>query len=135
MRGSRRVKFKRKSSRRTILVYPSFLAAARATAVHQRNTSNATLGLQDFLLPTRLPTYDGGGYSPCTVSREMMAANVNELRQRLRKMNDEALVRFGRSAAYLCTPEANHGKAPREAFVFQLAKRAQSGSAGTPGPL
>jgi hypothetical protein len=35
-------------------------------------------------------------------------------------MDDEALKRYGEAGAFLCTPEANHGKPPRETFVIQL---------------
>ena len=46
--------------------------------------------------------------------------DLDKLRARLRGMEDDALARFGRAGAYLCTPEANHGKPPRQAFVTQL---------------
>jgi hypothetical protein len=45
--------------------------------------------------------------------------DVEELRQRLRKMNDEELRRFGRAAQFMCSPGANGGKPPRENFVLQ----------------
>jgi hypothetical protein len=35
-------------------------------------------------------------------------------------MSDWELVRFGKSARYMCTPEANLGKEPRRVFVIQL---------------
>ena len=34
-------------------------------------------------------------------------------------MSDGELLRFGKSAAAMCSPEANLGKPPREAFVIQ----------------
>jgi hypothetical protein len=43
--------------------------------------------------------------------------DLDTLRARLRAMDDEALARFGRAVAYLCKPEANHGKPPRQAFA------------------
>ena len=46
--------------------------------------------------------------------------DVEELRERLRKMTDEQLRRFGRAAQYMCSPAANGGKPPREPFVIQL---------------
>ena len=46
--------------------------------------------------------------------------DVDELRGRLRKMDDRTLEQFGRSAARMCTPEANHGAQPRRVFVEQL---------------
>jgi hypothetical protein len=48
--------------------------------------------------------------------------DLDTLRARLRAMDDEALARFGRAVAYLCKPEANHGKPPRQAFVTQLVE-------------
>jgi hypothetical protein len=42
------------------------------------------------------------------------------LRARLRRMSDRELRRFGKSARYMCSPEANLGKAPRRVFVIQL---------------
>jgi hypothetical protein len=44
----------------------------------------------------------------------------DQLRERLQRMTDDALLRFGRSARYMCSPQANAGKPPREAFVVQL---------------
>jgi hypothetical protein len=46
--------------------------------------------------------------------------NLEELRERLRKMSDDALRHWGKCAVFLCTLEANHGKAPREVFLIQL---------------
>ena len=45
--------------------------------------------------------------------------DVDQLRARLRKMRDETLLRFGRAAAYMCSPQANYHE-PRQAFVVQL---------------
>jgi len=41
-------------------------------------------------------------------------------RTRLRRMNDDALNRFGQAARYMCSPAANLGKEPRRVFVIQL---------------
>ena len=46
--------------------------------------------------------------------------DLEALRARLRRMGDRELLRFGKSARYMCTPEANLGKEPRQAFVIQL---------------
>lgn len=46
--------------------------------------------------------------------------DLEELRARLRKMNDAELRRFGRASRFMCSPEANFGKPPRENFVVQL---------------
>lgn len=47
---------------------------------------------------------------------------LEELRARLRKMSDEELIRFGRAAAGMCSPEANFGHAPRRVFVAILRR-------------
>jgi len=46
--------------------------------------------------------------------------NVEELRVRLQKMSDDQRVKFGKAAAYMCSPKANLGHPPREEFVIQL---------------
>src|SRR5260221_4221271 len=46
--------------------------------------------------------------------------DVESLRTRLRKMNDQDLRRFGRVAKAMCSPGANLGKPPRQTFVIQL---------------
>ena len=46
--------------------------------------------------------------------------DLEALRARLRRMNDQELLRFGKSARYMCSPEANLGKEPRQVFVIQL---------------
>jgi hypothetical protein len=46
--------------------------------------------------------------------------DLEELRARLRKMTDTELRHFGRAAKFMCSPGANLGKPPREAFVVQL---------------
>ena len=46
--------------------------------------------------------------------------DLEKLRDRLRKMSNEELRKFGKAAAYMCTPHANLGKAPAEDFVLQL---------------
>jgi hypothetical protein len=46
--------------------------------------------------------------------------DLEQLRQRLQKMNDAELLRFGQAAKYMCSPEANLGHPPRDAFVIQL---------------
>ena len=45
--------------------------------------------------------------------------DVDDLRVRLSNMTDETLLRFGLTAAYMCSPEAKYHE-PREAFVVQL---------------
>jgi hypothetical protein len=46
--------------------------------------------------------------------------DLKQLPARLKKMSDTELLRYRRSARYMCTPEANLGKPPRKAFVIQL---------------
>ena len=46
--------------------------------------------------------------------------DLEALRARLRRMSDRELLRFGKSARYMCSPEANLGKKPRQVFVIQL---------------
>jgi hypothetical protein len=48
--------------------------------------------------------------------------NLEQLRERLGRMPDDALKKFGASARYMCSPEANIGKPPRQTFVVQLAE-------------
>ena len=48
--------------------------------------------------------------------------NLEALRARLRRMSDRDPLRFGKSARYMCSPEANLGKRPRKAFVIQLTE-------------
>ena len=46
--------------------------------------------------------------------------DIEALRERLRKMTDAELLRFGKDNRYMCSPYANLGKPPLEAFVIQL---------------
>jgi hypothetical protein len=46
--------------------------------------------------------------------------DLDQLRQRLRRMSDDELLQFGKAAKYMCSPEANMGKPPRDVFVVQL---------------
>jgi hypothetical protein len=46
--------------------------------------------------------------------------DLDELRDRFRRMTDEQLREFGKAARYMCTPKANLGRPPREPFVIQL---------------
>ena len=55
-----------------------------------------------------------------------LASNVpidlDQPRDRLRKMTNAQPLEFGKAARYMCSPEANIGKPPREEFVIQLAE-------------
>ena len=46
--------------------------------------------------------------------------DLEQLRSRLSRMDDSELLRFGRAARFICSPEANIGKDPRPEFVIQL---------------
>ena len=46
--------------------------------------------------------------------------DVEEVRDRIRKMTDEQLLRCGVVAKYMCSPDAHLGKASRAEFVLQL---------------
>ena len=63
---------------------------------------------------------------------QLTAFDVNQLRQRLQKMTDDELHEFGKAAAYMCSPKANLGKPPREAFVVQLAEARAEWARGHP---
>jgi hypothetical protein len=54
--------------------------------------------------------------------------DINQLRERLRKMTDAQLLEFGHAGRRFCKPEANFGKPPREVFVIQLQKPERSGA-------
>jgi len=53
-------------------------------------------------------------------AQDDLLPDLDELRPRLQAFSNRELVAFGRAAAYLCTPEANHGRTLRETFVIQL---------------
>jgi hypothetical protein len=46
--------------------------------------------------------------------------SIEEYRARIQKMNDAELLRQGQAARFMCSPEANHGKAPMECYVAHL---------------
>lgn len=46
--------------------------------------------------------------------------DLESLRTRLRKMSDQELLRFGRAAKSMCSPDAYFGQPPRQAFLIQL---------------
>lgn len=45
---------------------------------------------------------------------------IEEVRERLRKMTDAELIRYGRALAGMCSPQANFGEPPLQVFVDQL---------------
>jgi hypothetical protein len=51
--------------------------------------------------------------------------DLEALRGRLQRLRDRELVWFGRAARYMCSPAANLGKEPRQAFVTQLREAAK----------
>ena len=46
--------------------------------------------------------------------------NVDELQERLRKMSDVELRKFGQAAQQMVSPKANSGQPPPAVFVIQL---------------
>jgi hypothetical protein len=60
--------------------------------------------------------------------------DLEQLSLRLRKMSDPELLRFGQAAKYMCSPEANLGQPPREAFVIQLEEARAEWKCRHPGP-
>jgi len=46
--------------------------------------------------------------------------NVDELRERLRKMSDAELRAFGQAAQHVVSPKTNPGQRPPGVFVIQL---------------
>jgi len=46
--------------------------------------------------------------------------DLDELRQRLTRMSDAALRKFGEASRFMCSPGANLGKPLRDVFVIQL---------------
>jgi hypothetical protein len=51
---------------------------------------------------------------------QILNFNIEELRQRLRKMSDEKLREYGEAARYMCSPRAMLGKPPLPVYVIQL---------------
>lgn len=46
--------------------------------------------------------------------------DADDLRERLKRMSDQDLVRFGKAAAYMVSPRANFGKPALPIYVLQL---------------
>ncbi|MGB2662752.1 MAG: hypothetical protein WAK48_02035 [Candidatus Acidiferrum sp.] len=46
--------------------------------------------------------------------------NLENLRERLRRLSDDELIQFGKACRDMLTPQANLGRPPREVFVIQL---------------
>jgi hypothetical protein len=46
--------------------------------------------------------------------------DIAALRQRLAKMTDAELQKFGEASKFMCSPGANLGKPPREVFLVQV---------------
>jgi len=55
-----------------------------------------------------------------TQGNQTTAFNVDELRERLRKMSDVELRTFGQAAQHMVSPKANPSQPPPEVFVIQL---------------
>ena len=55
-----------------------------------------------------------------TQGNQTTPLNVDELRERLRKMSDPELRKFGQAAQHMVSPKAHLGQPPPEVFVIQL---------------
>jgi hypothetical protein len=55
-----------------------------------------------------------------TQGSQTTPVNVDELRERLQKMSDAELRKFGQAAQHMVSLKANPGQPPTEVFVFQL---------------
>ena len=53
--------------------------------------------------------------------------NLEQLRERLRGMRNDELLRFGRDARFMCSRKANLGRPPPEVFIIQLEEARISG--------
>lgn len=51
---------------------------------------------------------------------DQLRESASKLRERDRKMDDVKLLEMGRAAKYMCLPQANHGRPPRDCFVQHL---------------
>jgi hypothetical protein len=51
---------------------------------------------------------------------QILNFDIEELRQRLRKMSDEQLREFGEAARYMCSPRAMMGKPALPVYEIQL---------------
>jgi hypothetical protein len=58
------------------------------------------------------------------------AFDVEALRARLARMDDATLERFGRSAAYMCSPRTTENR-PEKSSLCNPGKYARNGGAGT----
>jgi hypothetical protein len=45
---------------------------------------------------------------------------LEAIRERIRKMSDDELLKYGKAAKHLCEPESNFGGPPSEVYVIQL---------------
>jgi hypothetical protein len=64
-------------------------------------------------------------------SIKILDFDVEELRVRLQKMTDEALVCSIRAGEHMCSQWANFGNAPREVFVIQLREAREEETAAS----
>ncbi|MGB7496729.1 MAG: hypothetical protein WBR26_16270 [Candidatus Acidiferrum sp.] len=46
--------------------------------------------------------------------------DIQQLRNHLRSMSDDELMKFGKAAKSLCDPRTNYWRPPREVFAIQL---------------
>ena len=53
--------------------------------------------------------------------------DVEELRERVRRITADQLLRCGKAAAYMCTPKSTLGRPPRESVLIQAEQTARNG--------
>jgi hypothetical protein len=58
------------------------------------------------------------------------AFNVEEIREYIGKLSDKDLLRYGRAARYMTTPEATQGEPPARCFWSSWKSAERNGSAG-----
>jgi hypothetical protein len=76
---------------------------------------------------------DGANYNELVFNPD--AFHLDQCRARLQRMDDAALERFGKAAAYIASPATNLGHPPREPFLVQLREARVEWNEGYPGEI
>ena len=53
-------------------------------------------------------------------AQDNAGVDIEELRERLRRMTDQQLRKFGEAGKFMCSPGATFSEPPRKPFVVQL---------------
>lgn len=64
---------------------------------------------------------DDRGYMRWDFDPDVTEKQLEEYRQKLRKMNDAELIRDGKNAALLCSPQQTFGKAAKKSLGYAPA--------------